>query len=112
MPILTKNSTEPNLQKSIEHEAFIALSGRTPRELESLLHKLLNSQEMSSLGKRVMMLKFFHQKIPQSQIAARLDISTTTVSQMHAKYKENLNLQRLARRLSGQPSQSDNFQVQ
>lgn|SRR2546429_9162653 len=112
MPTLTKNQTDPNLQKSIEHQAFLALAGRTPRELESLLHKLLNSQEMASLGKRVMMLKLFQQKIPQAQIASRLDISTTTVSQMYAKYKTNLNLQRLGRKLNGQSSQQDDLQVQ
>lgn len=111
MPELTKKQKDPNLKKSIEQAAFVALSSRTPRELESLLHKLLNSQEMSSLGKRVMMLKYFAEKTPQAQVAARLDISTTTVSQMYAKYKGSLSLQRLARRLAGQASQSEDIQI-
>lgn len=112
MPTLTKKPKDPALQTSIEHAAFDALAGRTPRELEGLLHKLLNTQEMSSLGKRVMMLKLFQQKVPQVQVATRLDISTTTVSQMYAKYKGSLGLQRLARRLAGQASDSDSHQVQ
>jgi Trp operon repressor len=112
MPTLVRNHIDQDLPRAIEREAFEALAGRTPRELEGLLHKLLNSQEMAALGKRVVMLKLFHQKIPQSKIAARLNISTTTVSQMHSKYKSSLNLQRLARRLNGQSSQSDGFQVQ
>lgn len=112
MPTLVKKQTDPNLPRTIEREAFEALAGRTPRELEALLHKLLNAQEMASLGKRVAMIKLFHQKVPQAQIAVRLDISTTTVSQMYAKYKSNLNLQRLARRLNGQSSESDTYQVQ
>src|SRR5690348_696080 len=112
MPTLIKNQVDHNLHRSTEREAFEALANRSPRELKGLLHKLLNSQEMSSLGKRVAMIKLFHQKVPQTQIATRLDISTTTVSQMYAKYKTNLNLQRLARRLNGQSSQQDDLQVQ
>ena len=94
---LNKNLMDRELLMQVENQLFKALSRKEPGQMEAFLRRLMSEVELEMLGKRLAALIMIREKTSQSMIAAKLKLSTTTVSQLSSKLRYDRSLQNFIR---------------